>query len=94
MTTWSSGLWKPQAKTKAACVYRLLRRRLPLIVIVDAEADPDYTFEGIATWLRRSHWGTILWMVHHGLLPSRLRRARTGAMFADSLAFGSLMKAW
>jgi hypothetical protein len=28
--------------------YELLRRRLPLVVLVDAEADPDFTFPGLA----------------------------------------------
>ena len=28
--------------------YELIRRRLPVIVILDAEADPEYTFEGLS----------------------------------------------
>lgn len=32
--------------------YELIRRRLPIVVIVDAEADPDYTFEGLADLIR------------------------------------------
>jgi hypothetical protein len=34
--------------------YELVRRRLPVIVIVDAEADPDYTFEGLANLVRKA----------------------------------------
>ena len=30
--------------------YELIRRQLPLIVIVDAEADPDYTSRVCRTW--------------------------------------------
>jgi len=32
--------------------YELIRRRLPLIVIVDAEADPDYEFQGLSDLVR------------------------------------------
>ena len=34
--------------------YELLRRRLPLIFIVDAEADADYQFEGLANLVRKA----------------------------------------
>jgi hypothetical protein len=34
--------------------YELVRRRLPIVVIVDAEADPDYTFEGLSELVRKS----------------------------------------
>jgi hypothetical protein len=34
--------------------YELIRRRLPIIAIVDAEADPDYTFEGLANLVRKA----------------------------------------
>ncbi len=34
--------------------YELIRRRLPLIVIVDAEADPDYRFEGLGNLVRKA----------------------------------------
>ncbi len=34
--------------------YELIRRRLPLIVIVDAGADPDYTYEDIANLVRKA----------------------------------------
>jgi hypothetical protein len=34
--------------------YELVRRRLPIIVIVDAEADPDYTFGGLSELVRKS----------------------------------------
>jgi len=34
--------------------YELIRRRLPVIVIIDAEADPDYTFEGLADLIRKA----------------------------------------
>jgi len=34
--------------------YELIRRRLQVIVIVDAEADPDYTFEGMANLVRKA----------------------------------------
>jgi hypothetical protein len=34
--------------------YELLRRRLPLVVIVDAEADPDYTFQGLSDLVRKA----------------------------------------
>ena len=34
--------------------YELIRRRLDVIVIIDAEADPDYTFEGMANLVRKA----------------------------------------
>ncbi len=34
--------------------YELIRRRLPLIVLVDAEADPDGTFDGLAGLIRKA----------------------------------------
>ena len=34
--------------------YELIRRRLPLIVIVDAEADPNYTYEGLASLVQKA----------------------------------------
>ena len=34
--------------------YELIRRRLPVIVIIDAEADPDYTFDGLSELVRKS----------------------------------------
>ena len=33
--------------------YELVRRRIPSIVMVDAEEDPDYKFEGLANFIRR-----------------------------------------
>lgn len=42
--------------------YELIRRRLPLIVVVDAEADPDYRFEGLGNLVRkaRTDFGAIV----------------------------------
>jgi hypothetical protein len=34
--------------------YELIRRRLPIIVILDAEADPDYTFQGLSDLVRKA----------------------------------------
>ncbi|HYB43132.1 MAG TPA: hypothetical protein VEL75_15240, partial [Candidatus Methylomirabilis sp.] len=34
--------------------YELIRRRLARIVLVDAEADPEYTFEGLANFVRKA----------------------------------------
>jgi hypothetical protein len=34
--------------------YELVRRRLPLIFVIDAEADPAYTFEGLANLVRKA----------------------------------------
>ena len=34
--------------------YELIRRRLPLIVLIDAGADPDYAFEDIANLIRKA----------------------------------------
>jgi hypothetical protein len=34
--------------------YELIRRRLPRMVIVDAEADPEYRFEGLANLVRKA----------------------------------------
>jgi hypothetical protein len=34
--------------------YELIRRRLPMIVVIDAEDDADYTFEGIANLVRKA----------------------------------------
>jgi len=34
--------------------YELIRRRLPLIVLIDAEADPDFEFPGLAELIRKA----------------------------------------
>ena len=34
--------------------YELIRRRLPRMLIVDAEADPEYRFEGLANFVRKA----------------------------------------
>lgn len=34
--------------------YELIRRRLPLIIVIDAEADPEYVFEGLANLARKA----------------------------------------
>ena len=34
--------------------YELIRRRVPMIVVIDAEDDADYTFEGIANLVRKA----------------------------------------
>jgi hypothetical protein len=34
--------------------YELIRRKLPVMVIVDAEADPEYTLEGLANLIRKA----------------------------------------
>lgn len=34
--------------------YELIRRRLKMIVVIDAEADPDYTLEGVANLVRKA----------------------------------------
>ncbi len=34
--------------------YELIRRRLPIMVIIDAEADPEYSFEGMANLVRKA----------------------------------------
>lgn len=34
--------------------YELIRRRLPSIVVIDAEADPDYTYHGLADLMRKA----------------------------------------
>jgi hypothetical protein len=34
--------------------YELIRRRVPVILIIDSEADPDYAFEGLANLVRKA----------------------------------------
>jgi hypothetical protein len=34
--------------------YELVRRELPLIIVVDSEADPTYTYEGLANLVRKA----------------------------------------
>ncbi len=34
--------------------YELIRRRLPLIIVIDSEQDIDYTFEGLANLIRKA----------------------------------------
>jgi hypothetical protein len=34
--------------------YELVRRELPLIIIIDSEADPTYTYEGLANLVRKA----------------------------------------
>jgi hypothetical protein len=34
--------------------YELIRRRLPLIIVIDAESDPEYVFEGLANLVRKA----------------------------------------
>jgi hypothetical protein len=54
--------------------YELIRRRLPMIVIVDAEADPDYTFEGLANLIRKARldFGAEIRFLREDKLTDRL----------------------
>ena len=55
--------------------YELIRRRLPVIVIVDAEADPDYTFQGLSDLVRKAR----LDFKAGDRLPERARTRRPDA---------------
>ena len=54
--------------------YELIRRRLPMIVIVDAEADPEYTFEGLANLIRKARldFGAEIRFLREDKLTDRL----------------------
>jgi hypothetical protein len=54
--------------------YELVRRRLPVIVIIDAEADPDYTFEGLANLVRKARldFGAEITFLSEAELDERL----------------------
>ncbi len=60
--------------------YELIRRRLPLILISDAECDPDYQFQGLATLVRKSRMdlaAEIRFLSHPELdkvLPESIRK--------------------
>jgi len=78
--------------------YELIRRRLRLIIIVDAEADPDYNFEGLAGLIRkaRTDFGAEISFLNEGeleqVLPaghrhcfSTLERLRRGKWVEENL---------
>jgi hypothetical protein len=55
--------------------YELIRRRLPLIVIIDAEADPQYTFEGLANLVQKTRldFGAEIEFCNESELDEKLR---------------------
>src|SRR5262249_19565841 len=55
--------------------YELIRRRVPLIVIVDAEADPDYQFEGLSNLVRKARldFDADIRFLADGELPPELK---------------------
>jgi hypothetical protein len=54
--------------------YELIRRRLPLIVIIDAEADPDYTYEGLSGLIQKARldFGAEIKFCNEGKLDEKL----------------------
>jgi hypothetical protein len=65
--------------------YELLRRRLPIVVIVDAEADPDYTFQGLSDLVRKARLdfeAEIAFLSRHEL-DDRLLPAAVRPYFGD-----------
>jgi hypothetical protein len=71
--------------------YELIRRRLPLIVLVDAEADPDYTFEGLANLVRKARLdfnAEVQFLSEHDL--TEMRKAAPMAQLLPEGIFGAL----
>ena len=71
--------------------YELIRRRLPLIVIVDAGADPDYTYDDLANLIRKARldFGAEIEFLDHEALRT-LRTAEDERYMASLAHFGSL----
>ena len=69
--------------------YELIRRRVPLILLVDAEADPDYSFEGLGNLVRkaRTDFHAEIEFLDHERLSDLRRRLPDGGYFSH---FGSL----
>ena len=66
--------------------YELIRRRLPIIVIVDAEADPDYVFGGLSDLVRKARldFNAEVVFYNNRELSRRLpARSRPGLVPAD-----------
>jgi hypothetical protein len=55
--------------------YELIRRRLPLIVVIDAEGDPDYSFPGMAALVRKARldFGAEITFLDENELDAALR---------------------
>ena len=67
--------------------YELIRRRLPLVIVLDAEADEDYTFEGMANLVRKARldFGTEIDFEHPGQFDCDPLK-----FFFSEAAFGTL----
>jgi hypothetical protein len=74
--------------------YELIRRRLPIIVIVDAEADPDYTFEGLSDLIRKARldFGAEITFLGEEQLSGRHEGGHTNPALPNTLRdyFGDL----
>jgi hypothetical protein len=75
--------------------YELIRRRLPVILIVDAEADPDYTFSGLSDLVRKARLdfeAEITFLSEAQLSDSRLVNGVSAKYLPESLRplFGDL----
>ena len=71
--------------------YELIRRRLPLIVIIDAGADPDYAHEDLANLIRKARIdfdAEIKFLDHEALC--KLRAHQRGERLKSLAHFGTL----
>ena len=71
--------------------YELIRRRLPLIVIIDAGADPDYTCEDLANLIRKARidFDAEIEFLDHEALRA-LRDRQEGERLESFAYFGTL----
>ena len=68
--------------------YELVRRRLPLIVVVDAEADPEYKFAGLANLIRKARidfGAEICFLTDQELSTGKWKRPGDGGPWLGSL---------
>ena len=71
--------------------YELIRRRLPLIVIIDAGADPDYAYEDLANLIRKARidFDAEIEFLDHEALRA-LRACQEGERLGSLEYFGTL----
>jgi hypothetical protein len=67
--------------------YELIRRRLALIVIIDAEGDPDYTFPGLAGLIQKARldFGAEIKFLNGEQLDDRLGKYHTMRQYFGTL---------
>ncbi|HRC84043.1 MAG TPA: hypothetical protein PK413_00380 [Thermoanaerobaculia bacterium] len=72
--------------------YELVRRRLPRMVVLDAEADADYTFDGLANLVRKARidFGAEIRFLSAAELDDAFGKASAGDRSSLRACFGTL----